>query len=374
VSTDNPLVSTSYDEPRSVLIVDDETPIRCLLARYLRDDGWDCTQAENAERAIERLETASFAMVVTDINMPGHSGVWLLQQIIARWPQTSVLMLTASSDTRCAIDSLTLGAAGYMLKPIHRDQFIIQVRRAWEQRQLILERRNYLEMLERRVQEQTAAIRLAHEETIHRLVVAAGWRDEKTGAHIRRTGLFSEVLALAAGWSAREADQLRMAAPMHDVGKIGIPDAILKKPGKLTPEEFEVMKEHTLIGARMLAGSSSPVLQLAESIALNHHERWDGAGYPHRIAGENIPEAARILAIVDVYDAHSHDRVYRPAWPEEKVLATLREGLGAHFDPRLLTHFFACYEEILAINEANPDDAEEDQYLDLPAAPHLILS
>jgi putative two-component system response regulator len=374
VSTDNPLISTSYDEPRSVLIVDDETPIRCLLARYLRDDGWDCTQAENAERAIERLEAASFAMVVTDINMPGRSGLWLLQQIIARWPQTSVLMLTASSDTRCAIDSLTLGAAGYMLKPIHREQFIIQVRRAWEQRQLILERRNYLEMLERRVQEQTAAIRLAHEETIHRLVVAAGWRDEETGAHIRRTGLFSEVLALAAGWSVREADQLRMAAPMHDVGKIGIPDAILKKPGKLTPEEFEVMKEHTLIGARMLAGSASPVLQLAESIALCHHERWDGAGYPHRTAGESIPEAARILAIVDVYDALSHDRVYRPAWPEEKVLATLREGQGAHFDPRLLAHFFACFEEIRAINEANPDDAEEDQYLDLPAAPHLILS
>jgi putative two-component system response regulator len=365
---------TSYDEPRSVLIVDDETPIRCLLARYLRDDGWDCTQAENAERAIERLESASFAMVVTDINMPGHSGLWLLQQIIARWPQTSVLMLTASSDTRCAIDSLTLGAAGYMLKPIHRDQFIIQVRRAWEQRQLILERRNYLEMLERRVQEQTAAIRLAHEETIHRLVVAAGWRDEETGAHIRRTGLFSEVLALAAGWSAREADQLRMAAPMHDVGKIGIPDAILKKPGKLTPEEFDVMKEHTLIGARMLAGSASPVLQLAESIALRHHERWDGAGYPHGIAGEAIPEAARILAIVDVYDALSHDRVYRPAWPEEKVLATLREGQGAHFDPRLLTHFFACYEEILAINEANPDEANENPSVDLLAAPQLILS
>jgi putative two-component system response regulator len=357
VPTDNTLIPTGNDEPRSVLIVDDETPIRCLLARYLRDDGWDCTQAENAERAIERLEAASFSMVVTDINMPGHSGLWLLEQINARWPQTSVLMLTASSDTRCAIDSLTHGAAGYMLKPIHRDQFVIHARRAWEQRQLVLERRHYLEMLERRVQEQTAAIRLAHEETIHRLVVAAGWRDEETGAHIRRTGLFSEVLALAAGWSAREADQLRMAAPMHDVGKIGIPDAILKKPGKLTPEEFEVMKDHTLIGARMLAGSSSPVLQLAESIALCHHERWNGAGYPHGIAGESIPEAARILAIVDVYDALSHDRVYRPAWPEEKVLATLLDGQGTHFDPRLLTHFFASLEEIRAINEANPDDA-----------------
>jgi putative two-component system response regulator len=374
VQTDNLLSPTDYDASRSVLVVDDETPIRCLLARYLRDDGWDCAQAESAERAIERLEVSPVDMIVTDVNMPGHSGIWLLEQVAQRWAQTSVLMLTASSDTRCAIDSLTRGAAGYMLKPIHREQFIIQVRRAWEQRQLILERRNYLEMLERRVQEQTAAIRLAHEETIHRLVVAAGWRDEETGAHIRRTGLFSEVLALAAGWSAREADQLRMAAPMHDVGKIGIPDAILKKPGKLTPEEFELMKEHTLIGARMLAGSSSPVLQLAESVALNHHERWDGAGYPHGIAGENIPEAARILAIVDVYDALSHDRVYRPAWPEEKVLATLREGQGTHFDPRLLAHFFASLEEVRAINDAHPDDAAADAFVDRPASPQLVLS
>jgi putative two-component system response regulator len=373
VPTDNPL-SLPDDASRSILIVDDETPIRCLLARYLRDDGWECAQAESAERAIERLEASTPDMVVTDINMPGHSGIWLLEQISQRWPQTSVLMLTASSDTRCAIDSLTRGAAGYMLKPIHREQFIIQVRRAWEQRQLILERRNYLEMLERRVQEQTAAIRLAHEETIHRLVVAAGWRDEETGAHIRRTGLFAEVLALAAGWSAREADQLRMAAPMHDVGKIGIPDAILKKPGKLTHEEFEVMKEHTLIGARMLAGSSSPVLQLAESIALSHHEHWDGSGYPHGIFGENIPEAARILAIVDVYDALSHDRVYRPAWPDERVFATLREGQGTHFDPRLLAHFFASLEEIRAINDANPDDVAEDCFVNLPAAPPQLIS
>jgi putative two-component system response regulator len=163
-----------------------------------------------------------------------------------------------------------------------------------------------------------------------------------------------------------------MAAPMHDVGKIGIPDAILKKPGKLTPEEFEVMKEHTLIGARMLAGSASPVLQLAESIALCHHERWDGAGYPHSIAGENIPEAARILAIVDVYDALSHDRVYRAAWPEEKVLATLREGQGTHFDTRLLAHFFASLEEVRAINDAHPDDAQDDALRARAAAPQLI--
>jgi putative two-component system response regulator len=186
--------------------------------------------------------------------------------------------------------------------------------------------------------------------------MASACRDEETGAHIRRTGLFSEFLALKSGWSVAEAEQLRMAAPMHDVGKIGIPDAILRKHGKLTDEEFEQMKQHTIIGARMLAGSSSPVLQLAEKIALSHHERWDGDGYPHRLSGEQIPEAARILSIVDVYDAISHDRVYRPAMSEELVLEIMRRGMGTHFDPHLLTFFLANYEQLREISLANPDE------------------
>jgi putative two-component system response regulator len=192
------------------------------------------------------------------------------------------------------------------------------------------------------------------------LVTAAGCRDEETGGHIRRTGLFSEVLALAAGWSPAEAEQLRMAAPMHDVGKIGIPDAILRKPGKLTPQEFELMKQHTTIGARMLHGSNSPVLQLAEKIALSHHERWDGQGYPQGLAGEAIPEAARILAIVDVYDALSHDRVYRSALPDDELMSILQAGQGTHFDPGLLATFFTVLEPIRSIAEQHPDHADDD--------------
>jgi putative two-component system response regulator len=350
-------------EPRSVLVVDDETPIRCLLSRWLLDDRWECAQADGPDRALAILEARPIDVVVSDINMPVHTGLWLQEQIAARWPDTAVLMLTASSDTRQAISALTNGAAGYLLKPIHREEFVLQVRRAWERRQLLLDRRQHLETLELRVQQQTRAIRVAHEETIHRLVTAAGWRDQETGAHIRRTGLFAEVVAFASGWSKLEAEQLRMAAPMHDVGKIGIPDAILKKPGKLSTEEFEIMKQHTLIGARMLAGSQSPVLQLAESIALCHHERWDGTGYPHGISGEAIPEAARILSIVDVYDALSHDRVYRPAWPEGKVMTAMLEGQGTQFDPRLLAHFLTVLEEIREISEAHPDADEPEKEL-----------
>lgn len=347
----------SMDAQRTVLVVDDESHIRKLLSRWLSDAGWITASAGSAEEALDILATQEIRVVTSDLNMPGHSGRWLLEKIVSKFPDTAVLMLTASSDTQVAIDALTHGAAGYLLKPVQREEFLFQVRQTWDHGQLRLERREHLRTLECRVQEQTVAIQQAHEETIHRLLTAAACRDEETGAHIRRTGLFSEVLALSAGWSQAEAEQLRMAAPMHDVGKIGIPDAILRKPGKLTAEEYEVMKQHTVIGARMLAGSDSPVLQLAETIALGHHERWDGTGYPHGLAGEQIPEAARILAIVDVYDALSHDRVYRAAFPEDVVLWMMREGQGSQFDPSLLALFLTVHDEIREISALHPDDA-----------------
>jgi CHASE1-domain containing sensor protein len=227
-------------------------------------------------------------------------------------------------------------------------------RRAHAER-LLAEKRRYAQEWEEKVHEQTLDIRRAEEEVIYRLVSASQWRDEETGTHIRRSGLFSEALAKAAGWGTAEAEVLRQAAPMHDVGKIGIPDAILRKPGKLTPEEFEVMKTHTVIGALILEGSSVPLLQMAREIALNHHERWDGDGYPAGLAGQNIPESARIVAIADVYDALTHDRVYRPALPRDEALTIMQQGMGTHFDPRLLAHFLAILPEIDRIARQYPD-------------------
>jgi putative two-component system response regulator len=349
---------TSYTpKNRTILVVEDEEAVRNLLARWLANDGWHCLNASNALQALEILENQPVQVVTTDLNMPGQNGMWLLEQIAALHPDIAVLMLTAALDTQRAIDALTKGAVGYLLKPIQDKEYVFQVRKAWERVELLRERREHLRTLERRVYEQTVALRLAQEETIHRLVMASACRDEETGAHIRRTGLLSEYLALCAGLSAADAEQMRMAAPMHDVGKIGIPDAILRKPTKLTEPEFEQMKQHTVIGARMLAGSNSPVLQLAEKIALSHHERWDGDGYPHRLAGEEIPESARILSIVDVYDAISHDRIYRPAMTEELVLEIMRRGQGTHFDPMLLTLFLTNYERLREISEANPDES-----------------
>lgn len=221
---------------------------------------------------------------------------------------------------------------------------------------LSVQHRNYLE---EKVREQTTDIRRTQEEVIYRLITAAQWSDEETGMHIRRTGLLSEVLARAASWYGDDLENIRQAAPLHDIGKIGIPDAILRKPGKLSPEEFEVMKTHTRIGADILAGSNVPMLQMAREIALNHHERWDGKGYPRGLAGKAIPESARIVAIVDVYDALSHDRVYRPAMPEGEVLAIMQQGAGTQFDPLLMTHFFLHLSEIRRIAKEHPDDIRD---------------
>jgi putative two-component system response regulator len=267
-------------------------------------------------------------------------------------------MVTGSGDATSAIQALTQGANAYLVKPVERNELLHHVERGLERRRLTFESRRYMQQLECRIREQTLVIRRAHEETIHRLVAASGYRDEETGGHVRRTGLFSEVLARAAGWSNAEAEAIRFAAPMHDVGKIGIPDDILRKPSRLTADEYEAMKRHTLIGAEILAESSSPLLMQAAEIALRHHERWDGAGYPHGLAGEAIPESARILAIVDVYDALTHDRVYRPALPVDQALEIMAKGRGTHFDPLLLPAFFAVHEEIERISHIIPDSSQ----------------
>jgi HD-GYP domain-containing protein (c-di-GMP phosphodiesterase class II) len=235
-------------------------------------------------------------------------------------------------------------------------------RRAYAER-LVHEKRVYARELEAVVNARTRELKSAQEETIERLVTASLWRDEETGMHIRRTGLFCEALGKAAGWSEAEVEIFRQAAFMHDVGKIGIPDAILRKPGKLTPKEFEIIKTHTLIGAEMLGESKTPILRMAREIALYHHEHWDGRGYPTGIAGLRIPESARIMAIADVYDALTHDRVYRPAFTEEESLEMMSKESGTHFDPSLLALFFTIQPEISRLSQEYPDDACNERKL-----------
>ena len=350
----------------TILVVDDEAPVRNLLATWLAGRKYRCVRADSVAAARRCLETESIDLITADIKMPGGSGIDLLRHVLQSHPDLPVLMLTGNRDTESAIEALNAGAFGYLLKPARADEFLAQVSNGLELHRLRIERRRYTEGLEQRVREQTREIRLAHEETIHRLVHAAACRDLETGAHIVRTGVFSEILARAAGWAAAEVERIRMAAPMHDIGKIGVPDAILRKPAGLTPDEYEVMKQHTVIGAKLLARSNSSILLMAREIALCHHERWDGTGYPAGIAGDAIPEAARILSIVDVYDALTSDRPYRRAMKEEEVLKMMMAEQGRQFDPVLLATFFSVLEEIRHAASNHPDDPENaDSWLDL---------
>ena len=344
--------------PPRIIVVDDERPVRELLSRWLRSANFECAVADGAAALRSELTRQPFDLVTLDISMPNTSGLVLLDEIKQHSPDISVLMVTGDGDTSKAVHALTRGAFGYLCKPVHREELIAQVKIGLERHRLTVENREYLCGLEKLVREQTRVIRQAHEETIHCLINASMYRDEETGAHVRRTGLYSELLAASTGWSQESCDTIRLAAPMHDIGKIGIPDAILRKPAKLTAEEYTVMQQHATLGAEMLGNASSPFLKMAREIAQSHHERWDGTGYPAGLRGEEIPESARIVAIVDVFDALTHDRVYRPAFEPEQVLNMMRSGRGSHFDPRLLDIFMSLLPEMNAIAQAVVDDGE----------------
>jgi putative two-component system response regulator len=249
-------------------------------------------------------------------------------------------------DRATAIRTLQAGAFGYVIKPFDRNELLISVVNALERRRLAMLAIGYQQELEGEVRQRTEQLRLREEEIALRLVTAAEHRDAETGAHIRRIGLYSEIIARASGWDPEQAEEIRLAAPMHDVGKIGIPDHILLKPGALTSTEFSVIEQHTTMGAAILAGSRVPLLRLAREIALTHHERWDGSGYPRGLEGDQIPEPGRIVAVADVYDALVHTRIYRPALSEAQALRIMQRARGRHFDPEIFDTFLRVLPEV----------------------------
>jgi len=345
----------SADGGSSILLVDDERHIRDMLDRWLSDAGHTCGQAATSEEALVMLRDGDFHLLVTDILMPGMSGLDLLAKVREEHPDVAVLMVTAVHDRETATQALRLGAYGYVIKPFGRDEVIINVENALERRRLVLASQAYEQRLEATVQEQTAAIRESRDEIALRLIAAQEHRHDETGAHVKRMGMYSEILATALGRSDDMAEMLRLAAPMHDVGKIGVPDAILLKPGDLTGDEWETMKTHAEIGGRILGGTNVPMLQMAAEIAVAHHEKWDGTGYPGGLAGTDIPEAARIVAVADVYDALVASRVYRAAVPEEDALAIIVKGRDQHFDPEILDGFMRILPDIRRIRRQVSD-------------------
>lgn len=339
------------DSPAQILVVDDEVETTRLLCRWLESEGYICDAAHSGEDALQLLLGSRYDLIVSDLNMPGISGLELLAQLKARRSDAAVIMVTAETDRSTAIKALELGAYAYLTKPIDENELLINAVNALQRRRLELASLEYQGQLEQAVQSRTEEVRQVREEISLILVTASEFRDMETGAHVRRMGLYAEVMANALGWGRRAAAEMRLAAPMHDVGKIGVPDHILLKPDRLTDDEFEIIKQHPGIGAEILAGSDVPLIKTASDIAISHHERWDGSGYPHGHTGDVIPEPGRMVAIVDVYDALVHDRVYRKALSEEETIKVMAEGRGSHFDPRMFDVFLNKLPEIRGIRE-----------------------
>jgi putative two-component system response regulator len=336
-----------------ILVVDDEATIRQSLCRLLRGKGYQCEMASDAFEARRLLEAHQFELMLCDVNMPGESGFSLLSHVSVAHPDTAVIMVTAVDSPAAAEPAAQNGAYGYIIKPFDMNSILINVvgalqRRAGTLRQLA--RQTELELDVGRRGEELAdalahlalegkALTESHQETLLRLALAAEWRDPITGEHLNRMSEYSARLARLAGMESARIEDFRLASQMHDIGKIGLPDAILLKEGIYTEEERLIMQQHPGIGFKMLSGSDSPLLQLSAVVALNHHERFDGTGYPNGLSGEEIPLVGRIVALADVYDALRSERPYKAAFSKESSLEIMREGRGSHFDPDLADLF-----------------------------------
>lgn len=334
-----------------VLVVDDEEPVRKMIARMVTSGGeWECETAADAAEARMLLARRGFSLVICDVTMPGESGTDLTRWIREHHPDVAVLMATGIDDPQLAQSVLELGAYGYLVKPFKRHEVQINVANALGRRRLELENRDHRALLEQRVEARTQELRRSREETIRRLSLAIEFRSRETGEHVERIGNGAALIARRLRLNPGRCELIRLAAPLHDVGKIGISDEILLKPEPLTAAERERMENHAEIGYRLLTGSGSDLLETAATIAWTHHERWDGIGYPRRLSGEAIPVEGRITAVMDVFDALTHDRVYRPAMTMDRALETIRAGRESHFDPAIVDAFLASLDELLALD------------------------
>jgi putative two-component system response regulator len=346
-----------------ILIVDDLSIVRLSLRRILTKAGYHCREAEDVPSAMAVLEAHPIDLILCDMQMPGASGLDLVKAIQPRIPDTSVLMVSSMEAAETAIECLHQGAFGYVLKPYQPREILVQVAGALRRRMLEIAFRDREAQLAQKVREQTVEIRNSREEIAFRLISASEHRDHETGSHVRRIGLYAAELARLLGWNADRVDTIEAAAPMHDIGKIGVPDAILQKPGSLTEGEWVIMRRHTTMGATILKGSTVPFIQMGARIAVGHHEKWDGSGYPNGLKGEAISLEARMTTLVDVYDAASCRRYYKEPMPEDQVVEVIRKGRGVHFDPELVDLFLAHLGRFRAILEANPDEPEEQTRL-----------
>ncbi len=325
-----------------IVVIDDEAVNLRLMERILQEAGFMRITLLTDSTDLSSLQNLEPDVICLDLHMPGKDGFSVLEEIRGTLPalkQVPVLVFTADVTIPSRQRALDLGANDFLNKPGEAIEIVLRVRNFLRTRKLYKELEGYSLDLEGKVQRRTLELYEATEDCLWRLARASEYRDDDTGEHTIRVGVVSSRIASELGIGADEVDMIRRAAPLHDIGKIGIPDSILLKPGKLTAEEFAVMRSHVKIGASLLAGSSSKLMLMAEKIALTHHEKWDGSGYAMGLKGDEIPLPGRIVAVADVYDALIHDRPYKQAWPAEKAVAEIEAQSGAHFDPAVVDAF-----------------------------------
>ncbi len=320
----------------NILIVDDEPMNVTLLAKILKRKGYTNIQKTSDPREVEALcDKTHFDAFLLDIRMPHIDGFQLMELLAKRYVDDylPVLVLTAQIDKETRLKAFECGAKDFLTKPFDQLEALMRIHNLLEVRLMHKRIKEHNIKLEEQVTERTKELYATRHEVIQRLGLAAEYRDNETGNHIIRMSLYAQLLALEYGLSESEAELILNAAPMHDVGKIGIPDKVLLKPGKLDGEEWGIMQSHVNIGGDILSGDNSPLMQMAKDIALHHHEKWDGSGYPYGLQGEDIHLSGRLCAVADVFDALVSVRPYKKSWTVEDALALIESESGKHFDP-----------------------------------------
>ena len=346
-------------KPARILIVDDEQRNRRLLAAILEAEGYRPAEAADGEAALDYARRSPPDMILLDIMMPGMDGYEVARALKADAATKGIpiVMVTALDDRDARLRGLEAGAEEFVTKPVDRNELRVRVRNLLRLKEFSDFLAGHNRILDAQVKERTRQLLASYRETIATMTRAASYKDEETGAHVARISFYTVEIAQALGLDAEFCDVIHYASPMHDVGKIAIPDAILLKPGGFEPHEWEVMKSHAGLGGKLLRGTDSPYLVMGAEIADGHHERWDGGGYPLGLAGEAIPISARIMNLCDQYDALRSRRPYKPAFTHERALEIITAGDGrtlpSHFDPAVLAAFKGCTGRFRDIFEAH---------------------
>jgi putative two-component system response regulator len=325
-----------------ILIVDDQPSNVALLEGILQEEDFTCYQSiTDARQALPAFLAFRPDLILLDLQMPFLDGFEVMRQVRACLVPDDflpILILTADITPETKRRALAGGALDFLTKPFDASEAVLRIRNLLQTRSLHLQLQEQNRVLDQKVRERTFELEETQIEILERLALAAEYRDDVTGEHTRRVGKMAAQIARALDWTDAQVELIRRAAPLHDIGKIAIPDSVLLKAGRLTPEEYEQMKTHTQIGAKMLSGGRFPLLRLAEQIALTHHEHWDGNGYLG-LTGEAIPMAGRIVAVADVFDALTSERPYKKAWTMEEAVEEMRRQSGRQFDPRVVEAF-----------------------------------